>query len=858
MRGSILPLHTILISLLVTVFTFAGAQRPGEASDEGHSRTVWHPVNHHETHDVEWQRKIDEKNAETLSGFPVLKANPLLTEPQGKEDDESSHHHNNSDDDEVKVEPTRLPHDGQWGIDTTEKPASIFDRMSSSTGGAFNFPTPRTPHALQYERSGVPVSEHKGPYHPALHSVHYTTNHSDEERRDMEALRAEKAKQEEERNSHRARTVEGGNQPGRVDDDAAGSAGKVKAQTGASSSRPAEARLDGSGDRGRENGEAQEAGRDTREVQAGVDEEPQRGTQNSGSTTDEHSEVTPATTATPTHNTVDVEGQNEGYQQSGTSSRSAGDPSISVLSQQLSSLLSLWEGKSPTELELLGRKSEDWKTKALGSHQPRTGGWLSALGDRYTAAVNHQVEGDVMLAKLLVFLSVNSNGGPNDIITEASDPEESDLEVHDPAFLCNHICWQRHPRGTVEAAIKGAASVATRCELSPMAEILLRPSKPRLSKSLSRVCDEECIAMTAEENSPISACVAIPCSERCRVEGTRCTATLEHDWYAHGFCSSKCSPSEDKICEATGASSAAATLVPQQPPSYDSKCLWTRTCGGCLKQEQPTNLAGSGNLITALEMQCINFDGECRPLRDDGTCTADRGHHLTTSADFFSCAAPYFEEAYPYGPYYTTVGGKPYKEVKNIRVNWNNYTIAVEVVMHNHRGATPECLKARFLVVDDARERKYRLEDREWQSRICAEHWDDRTVPWEADARTPRGDFDGHIKDMFLFQADQNPGQPASIRIVGEVPLMRAAKDETNVVHLTPDFNDYQVLLCLGPRAGYMSPLGDAALNVLGPWRLQLTDDLLETDVGTQREKEKGTNVEVPSPGMHTHGVLVP
>ncbi|KAF4680141.1 hypothetical protein FOZ60_014010 [Perkinsus olseni] len=951
MRGSILPLHTILIYLLVTVFTFAGAQRPEEASDEGHSRTVWHPVNHHETHDEEWQRKIDEKDTQTLSGFPALKANPLLTEPQGKEDDESFHHNNS--DDEVEVEPTRLPHDGQWGIDTTEKPASIFDRMSSSTGGAFNFPTPRTPHALQYERSGVPVSEHRGPYHPALHSVHYTTNHSDEERRDMEALRAEKAKQEEQRNAHRARTVEeGGNQPGRVDDDAAGSAGKVRAQTGASSSQLDGARVDGGGDRGRENGEAQEADRDTREVQAGVDEEPQRGelseperqaveapsttkstgTQNSGSTTDEHSEVTPATTATPNHNTVDVEGQNEGkgsstpgeekeaimadggegkaherlggrprkkvpgkraqggedtvpkryhprlhhkdtsktphpphmpiappgYQQSGTSSRSGGDPSVSVLSQQLSSLLSLWEGKSPTELELLGRKSEDWKTKALGSPQSRTGGWLSALGDRYTAAANHQVEGDVMLAKLLIFLSVNSNGGPNDIITGATDTEESDLEVHDPAFLCNHICWQRHPRGTVETAIKGAASVATRCELSPMAEILLRPSKPRLSKSLSRVCDEECIAMTAEENSPISACVAIPCSERCRVEGTRCTATLEHDWYAHGFCSSKCSPSEDQICEATGTSNAAATFVPQQPPSYASKCLWTRTCGGCLKQEQPTNLAGSGHPLTALEMQCINFDGECRPVRDDGTCTADRGHHLTTSADFFPCAAPYFEEAYPYGPYYTTVGGKPYKEVKNIRVNWNNYTIAVEVVMHNHRGATPECLKARFLVVDDARERKYRLEDREWQSSICAEHWDDRAVPWEADARTPRGDFDGHIKDMYLFQADQNPGQPASIRIIGEVPLMRAAKDETNVVHLTPDFNDYQVLLCLGPRAGYMSPLGDAALNVLGPWRLQLTDDLLETDVGIQREKEEGTNVEVPSPGMHTHGVLVP
>ncbi|KAF4747431.1 hypothetical protein FOZ63_031257 [Perkinsus olseni] len=746
----------------------------------------------------------------------------------------------------------------------------------------------------------------------------------------MEALRAEKAKQEEERNAHRARRVEeGGNQPGRVDgNDAAGSAGKVRALTGASSSRPDEARVDGGGgDRGRENGEAQEADRDTREVQAGVDEEPQRGelseperqaveapsttkstgTQNSASTTDEHSEVTPATTATPTRNTVDVEGQNggkggntpgekkgaimagggegkaherwhprkhhrhhhhhslggrprkvsgksaqgggdtvpkryhprlhhkdtsktpdaphmpiapPGYQQSGTSSRSAGDPSVSVLSQQLSSLLSLWEGKS-----------EDWKTKALGSHQSRTGGWLSALGDRYTAAVNHQVEGNVMLAKLLIFLSVNSNGGPNDIITGASDPEESDLEVHDPAFLCNHICWQRHPRGTVETAIKGAASVATRCELSPMAEILLRPSKPRLSESLSRVCDEECIAMTAEENSPISACVAIPCSERCRVEGTRCTATLEHDWYAHGFCSSKCSPNEDKICEATGASNAAATLVPQQPPSYDSKCLWTRTCGGCLKQEQPTNLAGSGHPLTALEMQCINFDGACRPLRDDGTCTADRGHHLTTSADFFPCAAPYFEEAYPYGPYYTTVGGKPYKEVKNIRVNWNNYTIAVEVVMHNHRGATPECLKARFLVVDDARERKYRLEDREWLSSICAEHWDDRTVPWEADARTPKGDFDGHIKDMYLFQADQNPGQPASIRIIGEVPLMRAAKDATNVVHLTPDFNDYQVLLCLGPRAGYMSPLGDAALNcrsaclrtlLEGTWALEI------------------------------------
>ncbi|KAF4682077.1 hypothetical protein FOZ62_021887, partial [Perkinsus olseni] len=143
-----------------------------------------------------------------------------------------------------------------------------------------NFPTPRTPHALQYERSGVPVSEHKGPYHPALHSVHYTTNHSDEERRDMEALRAEKAKQEEERNAHRARRVEeGGNQPGRVDgNDAAGSAGKVRALTGASSSRPDEARVDGGGgDRGRENGEAQEADRDTREVQAGVDEEPQRG-----------------------------------------------------------------------------------------------------------------------------------------------------------------------------------------------------------------------------------------------------------------------------------------------------------------------------------------------------------------------------------------------------------------------------------------------------------------------------------------------------------------------------------------------------------------------------------------------------
>ncbi|KAF4756976.1 hypothetical protein FOZ63_011106, partial [Perkinsus olseni] len=325
MRGSILPLHTLLISLLVTVFTFAGAQRPGEASDEGHSRTVWHPVNHHETHDEEWQRKIDEKNAETLSGFPALKANPLLTEPQGKEDDESSHHNNS--DDEVEVEPTRLPHDGQWGIDTTEKPASIFDRMSSSTGGAFNFPTPRTPHALQYERSGVPVSEHRGPYHPALHSVHYTTNHSDEERRDMETLRAEKAKQEE-RNSHRARTVEeGDHQPGRVDDDAAGSAGKVRAQTGASSSQLDGARVDGGGDRGRENGEAQEAGRDTGEVQAGVDEEPQRGelsepegpsttkstgTQDAGSTTDEHSEVTPGTTATPNHNTVDVEGQNEG------------------------------------------------------------------------------------------------------------------------------------------------------------------------------------------------------------------------------------------------------------------------------------------------------------------------------------------------------------------------------------------------------------------------------------------------------------------------------------------------------------------------------------------------------------------
>ncbi|EER20484.1 hypothetical protein Pmar_PMAR010225 [Perkinsus marinus ATCC 50983] len=419
------------------------------------------------------------------------------------------------------------------------------------------------------------------------------------------------------------------------------------------------------------------------------------------------------------------------------------------------------------------------------------------------AHVNHQVEGNIMLAKLLIFLSVNSNGGPNDIITAPSEPDLGDLPNHDSLFLCNHVCWQRHPKGITGIDIKGSASVVTRCEVSPMADILFRRTKPSLLRSLARVCDEECIAMTAEDNSPISACVAVPCSERCRVEGivsgTRCSATLEYDW-----------------------------------------CLWTRACDGCLKQEEPTTL-GRGTLVTAIEMQCMNFDGECRPL-----------------GEFFPCAAPYFEEAFPYGPYYTTVKGKPYKEVRNIGVDWNNFTVAVEAVLHNHRGATPECFKARFLVVDSSREKKYRLEDRQWRSAICAEHWDDPTLPWEIDDRVVRGDFDGRIEDMFLFESDQNPGRPASVRVVGKVPLMRAAKDMNNVVHLTPDFNDYQVLLCLGPRSGYMSPLGDAALKVLGPWRLKLTNDLLETNVGIQRGKEEGIATEIPSPGMHTHGVLVP
>lgn len=61
-----------------------------------------------------------------------------------------------------------------------------------------------------------------------------------------------------------------------------------------------------------------------------------------------------------------------------------------------------------------------------------------------------------------------------------------------------------------------------------------------------------------------------------------------------------------------------------------------------------------------------------------------------------------------------------------------------------------------------------------------------------------------------------------------------------------------------------MSPLGDAALKVsrscakgfsddtwfsvckvLGPWRLKLTNDLLETNVGIQRGKEEGIATEV-------------
>lgn len=192
MRKRHLPIssnHNIAFVVLVTVMTITVGDRLTSTSSpsdqDEHSRTVWHPVNHHDRHDEEWQRRVDQSSSDTFTGFHALKANPMLTVP---EKEVGEHPNNNSGPGSTTLQPN---HDDGEGIVTLESPASIFDdRISNGAGEApFRIPPPKIPQALQYERSGVAVSEHKGPYHPALHSIHYTTNHSEEERKDMLATR---------------------------------------------------------------------------------------------------------------------------------------------------------------------------------------------------------------------------------------------------------------------------------------------------------------------------------------------------------------------------------------------------------------------------------------------------------------------------------------------------------------------------------------------------------------------------------------------------------------------------------------------------------------------------------------------
>ncbi|KAF4671644.1 Lysine-specific histone demethylase 1A [Perkinsus chesapeaki] len=813
------------------------------------SDTVWHPINHH-SDEEERQRMMHQfGGAQTLPGFPSLKANPLLTA------EEDNH------------------------------PKEV---------GSLELPAPRIPNATQYERSGVPVSEHKGPYHPALHSVHYNSNHSDEEIREEGDNRRHNSNGEEEEDGlefhgkthtttkmavgeHKAggREVEG-------DNEAIGSKGGGEVHvhddnSGTSRVGPQQGGVTiGGGNQVMSHGDT--IGRLSKEEtnvmgskeeheegmeHAGHEWHPHRHHRHKGHTNDNgkgklgHDKV-PKEYHPSLHHKAESKATDSdlpmappGHRHELEISEVEGEPGYEgTLAEELSSLLSLWTGggaRVSTELQMVNKEGGKWVSNMANgqsSSSSRTKAWLAAAAERYTGDINHQVEGDVMLGKLITFLSLNSMGGPNDLITGSSDPGLGDLRASDSAFICNHVCWQRHPQGFARSSIKGVASLATQCELSPMAAILLGHKKPGLMRAIGKVCDEECMAITVEENSPVSACVEVPCSQRCRVEGNRCTSTLQHDWYADGLCSTKCTPTEGKVC-GTKTAPQPKTAYQGSQHTYDSRCLWTRTCDRCLSQEMPPSLPSMGPLTLAADMYCINFDGACRPSRGDGTCSVKKGEESPTnspSEEFFTCAAPYFEEAYPYGPYYTTVGGKPIKEVKNIRVDWNNHTVAVEAVMHNHRGAPPDCLKARFLVVDEDRERNYRSGNREWQSRICADHWNDRTLPWEADDRPTKGDFDGRVESMFLFKEDQNPTRPASLRVVGEVPLMKAALDRNNVVHFTPDFDDYQLLLCLGPAEGYMSPLGSSALKVIS---LPLTDDLRETDDGLQRGKEPGDTVEV-------------